>query len=296
MQVVVRQISGLGNQLFQYAAGRYYAERHRAAMRLITNPERTAASYGYPRPFLLSQLRITAPVSELSFTDRLILSERPLLKVARPLLRTQVFTESVAQRYRFLPELPLRPRLRALYLVGYWQTYRMVRQIEEQLRAELAFKLPAQAETLRTLQQIRRTHYPVSLHVRRGDYTLAAEGHIALPMSYYSQAIAHFTAKLPHPTFFVFSDDIAFVKQTLPRAIDAVFVEHNDSMSSHDDLRLMAACRHHIIANSTFSWWGAWLNPSPEKTVVAPKHWLLREDSFYPDLLPPEWTLLDTAR
>lgn len=73
-------------------------------------------------------------------------------------------------------------------------------------------------------------------------------------------------------------------------------MDHNDSFSAHEDLRLMSSCKHHILANSSFSWWGAWLNPSTEKIIVAPKHWLLQKNSFFSELTPAHWTLLATSR
>jgi hypothetical protein len=143
------------------------------------------------------------------------------------------------------------------------------------------------------MEQIAACRNPVSLHVRRGDYTLAAEGKIALPLSYYASAIAYCQARLEDPTFFVFSDDMEFARANLPGNPRAVFVDHNDDASSHEDLRLMSACRHHIIANSSFSWWGAWLNPRADKIVYAPKYWLLNRDSYFPDLFPASWLLDD---
>jgi hypothetical protein len=161
---------------------------------------------------------------------------------------------------------------------------------------ELSFKEPAQGKNLEVLKQIKQCKNPVSLHVRRGDYTLAAEGNIALSIDYYTSAISTFKERLVDPTFFVFSDDMAFVRQNLPHHVKAIFVDNNDATASHEDLRLMSACHHHIIANSSFSWWGAWLNPRPDKMVIAPKHWLLKADSYYPDLLPPSWTLAASHR
>lgn len=299
MEIVVRQISGLGNQLFQYAAGRYYSRRYGAQMRMAVDPARSALSHGYPRPFLLSHFAITAPTKELSAADRLIFTGRRWLKPASIVLKRSrgihIFTESVAQRYTFLEELPLQRNVRTLYLVGYWQAHRIADEIADELRIEFSFKEPAQGKNLEILDQIRQSKNPVSLHVRRGDYTLAAEGNIALPMEYYSRAISAFKERLDEPTFFVFSDDIAFTKEHLPRGLRAVFVDHNDDSSSHEDLRLMSSCDHHIIANSSFSWWGAWLNPRPDKMVFAPKYWHLKRDSYYPDLLPPNWMLAEAS-
>jgi hypothetical protein len=297
LQIVVRQISGLGNQMFQYAAGRYYAKRYGAQMRVAVDPARNAVSHGYPRPFLLSHFAITAPAKEISPFDRLVLTSRRLLKPASVALRQslgiQVFREKFERRYSFMEDLQLQQNVRMLYLIGYWQAHRLADDIADELRAEFSFNEPAQGKNLEILDQIGQSHSSVSLHVRRGDFTLAAEGNIALPMSYYAQAISRFRERLGDPTFFVFSDDIAFTKEHLPRGIRTIFVDNNDSSSSHEDLRLMSACQHHIIANSTFSWWGAWLNPRTDKMVVAPRYWHLKPGSYYPDLLPPNWMLAE---
>jgi hypothetical protein len=297
MQIVVRQISGLGNQMFQYAAGRYYTKRHGARMKVAVELARNASSHGYARPFLLSHFAITAPAKEISRIDRLVLTGKRWLKpfsaAFKGFMGIDVYTEKVEQRYRFLPDLPLQSNVRTLYLIGYWQTYRMIDEIADELRAEFNFKEPARGKNLEVLNRIRQSKNPVSLHIRRGDYTLAAEGNIALPLDYYFRAISLFNEQLEEPTFFVFSDDISFAKQNLPHNLNAIFVDHNDDSSSHEDLRLMSACHHHIIANSTFSWWGAWLNPRADKMVYAPKYWLLNRNSYHPDLFPPSWMLDD---
>jgi len=205
----------------------------------------------------------------------------------------QVVTEAIEQRYIFMQDLPLQNNVQVIYLVGYWQAHRLADEIADELRMEFCFKEPAQGKNLEILKQIQQSKNSVSLHVRRGDYTLAAEGNIALPIDYYSHAISLFRERLDEPTFFVFSDDMAFTKEHLPKGLRAVFVDHNDASSSHEDLRLMSSCHHHIIANSTFSWWGAWLNPRADKMVLAPKYWLLKRNSYYPDLLPSNWMLAD---
>jgi hypothetical protein len=297
MQIVVRQISGLGNQLFQYAAGKYYGQRHGAQVRMAIDPEKKAHSHGYPRPFLLSHFSITTPVAELTTSERFILAQRRSWKTVAQLTNRlrgiQVFTEPIAQRYRFLQVLPIEKGIRTLYLAGYWQVHRIADDIGDALRTDLRFKEPAQGKNREVLEQIAHAENPVSLHVRRGDYTLAAEGNIALPLEYYSLAIDLVKKQVAKPTFFVFSDDIALTKANLPADLRAVFVDHNDSASSHEDLRLMSCCRHHIIANSTFSWWGAWLNERPGKMVVAPKYWHLKQGTYYPELMPPDWILLE---
>lgn len=295
MRIVVRQISGLGNQLSQYAAGLYYSRRYGAEMEVAVESPRKAMSHGHPRPFLLSHFSITSPCREFTAYDRIILAQRaslrPVLTLLRRISGTQLITESVTQRYRFHQDLPIEKDMRTIYLIGFWQAYRYADELADELRAELTFLEPAHGKNLELLQQIQEAENPISLHIRRGDYTLDVEGNRALPISYYLQGIRFFKERFTHPTFFVFSDDIAFARQNLPSDAHIVFVDHNDTFAAHEDIRLMSSCRGHIIANSTFSWWAAWLNPHPDKIVFSPKYWYLKPDSYFPDLLPPDWIL-----
>ncbi len=295
MKIISRQKSGLGNQLFQFAAGVHYARRYGAELALSIDPPKGQVSHGYARPFLLSHFNIEVPMLPESLGDRLAVNDRKSLRaIARVLRRSlgvQVVRERLDQRYKFVEDLGLAKGIRTVYLEGYWQTHRIADAIADTLRPQLRLRKPLEGKNLEVMSQIERCRTPVSLHIRRGDYTLAAEGNIALPMSFYSRATALLRERLNDPTFFVFSDDIAFARANLPIGLRTIFVDHNDDHTSHEDLRLMSACRHHIIANSSFSWWGAWLNPRLEKFVIAPKQWLLRPDSYYPDLFPQEWIL-----
>jgi len=301
MVVLVKQLSGLGNQLFQYAAGRYFAHILDADLRIITEHRDRAFSHGtFARPLLLPRFAIKAPVLEMTGLDKLLLSQRRLSRtfsaLITPLARTYVTREAFAERYHFVPELLPPPGTDTLYLVGYWQAHAYANTVAEELRQEFCIKESPTGHNVEMRDRIASTPTPVSLHMRRGDYTLAAEGNIALPLDYYSRAISLMRQNFRHPVFFIFSDDLNFAKQHLPDDVERVFVEGNNDSHSHEDLRLMSACHHHIIANSSFSWWGAWLNPRPEKTVIAPRHWHLTPDTYFPDLLPSSWLLLDSLR
>ena len=258
-------------------------------------PVSDQSSYGYPRPFLLSHFCVEAPLREVRIQDRIFFAHKPVLRQTAALLRrafgVREFTESIEQRFTFLHDLPIDPSLRTLYLTGYWQTYRLVAAVEGKLRREFQLKTPASGKNLQVMEQIKACAAPVSLHIRRGDYTVASEAMKPLSMDFYKQAIALLQNRLDHPVFFVFSDDIEFSRASLSAGVKAVFVDHNDSFTSHEDLRLMSSCSHHIIANSTFSWWGAWLNPRPDKIVVCPRNWLA--GSHYPELFAPDWIVLD---
>jgi hypothetical protein len=144
VQVVVRGFDGLGNQLFQYAALRYYAKRYGAAMRLAVDPVWNAHCYGYPRPFLLSHFAITEPMAKRSQSDRLLITDNAWLRspsfLWRRALRTQVFTEAIEQRYSFLRDLPLDRNIKTLYLLGYWQNYIMVEHVAGELTSVVTLK------------------------------------------------------------------------------------------------------------------------------------------------------------
>jgi len=297
MKILLRQKSGLGNQLFQYAAGLYFAQRYAAELEIIQEPKELAVSYGHPRPFLLTKFSITAPVRHHGRRDRLFCStavhKRPLAHFARRIARTQVYRPHFETDWLFLSSLPVVSQTKAIYLDGYFQAHQYPTTVEPNLREHLALRDVPTGRNAEMLRQIQQCEFPVSIHVRRGDYTTIYGGRDALPMSYYQNSIQRIRQSISRPTFFVFSDDIAFCKENLPPSKNYVFVDHNDETEAHEDLRLMSSCRHHIIANSTFSWWGAWLNPNSDKLVLVPDRWL-DPNVPCPNLLPPTWHRIPT--
>ena len=135
----------------------------------------------------------------------------------------------------------------------------------------------------------------VSLHVRRGDYAadpVVTSMHGLCPLDYYDRAVEYVLGRVSDPAFFLFSDDPDWVREHLKLRGSVSVVDHNGPDSGSEDLRLMSLCRHHIIANSTFSWWGAWLDPRPDKLVIAPKRWFADESLDTSDLLPAGWVKL----
>jgi hypothetical protein len=297
VRIILRESGGLGNQLFQYAALRYYAKRYHADMHIAVDPEWNALSYGYPRPCLLQHFSIPARMAVRSLSDRIIFSAKPWLNaVSDPFSKLwgmQKFSQQTTDHYRFLRDLPLKGSVKTLYLEGYFENHVMVEEIAAELRSDLIFRQRPEGKTLDIMAQIGRSKTPVSIHVRRGDATLPVEGKVVLQADYYANAILRIKERFGDPSFFVFSDDIPYVKENLPLGVNAVFIDHNDCYTAHEDLRLMSCCHHHIIANSTFSWWGAWLNARSDKMVIAPRRWYLWKDNYYPGLFPPEWILDD---
>jgi hypothetical protein len=111
-------------------------------------------------------------------------------------------------------------------------------------------------------------------------------------LDYYRSAARHVAERVATPEFFVFSDDIAWARDNLDIAFPCHFIDDNRGMESYNDMRLMSLCRHHILANSSFSWWGAWLNPRADKIVVAPGRWFVGGERRVDDLVPQGWVTL----
>jgi hypothetical protein len=135
----------------------------------------------------------------------------------------------------------------------------------------------------------------VCIHVRRGDYW--NEPHVnerfgVCPIEYYDEGIRLMKQRLSKPTFFVFSDDLDWARGNLKPDAPCIFVDCNKNISGVHDMRLMMACKHFIIANSTFSWWGAWLSTSPDKIVISPENWYKSNWLPMHDLMPQDWIRL----
>jgi hypothetical protein len=279
--------------MFQYAAGRALALRNDTALALdISGFE----NYGLHQGFELQRV-FRGPFELASGADvrrllgwqspasiRRILARRPFVR----LLRTRLTVEPHFQYWAGIQSLP-----KDCYLSGYWQSERYFSDAAKQIRDDFTFRLPLQGKNAELAGQMSHPG-SVSLHVRRGDYasnpkTSATHGLCSL--DYYQAAIRHIAERVQQPRFFVFSDDIPWVQANLKIGFPRVHVQHNRGADSHNDMRLMSLCRHHIIANSSFSWWGAWLNPHGEKIVVAPKKWFANETDVR-DLFPAGWVTL----
>jgi len=263
-------------------------------LKVLIDPAKDPASRGFPRPFQLAAFHIAAPMRKANALEQLLCTQSKKLEmtaaVARSLLNARLWYEPTP--HRFYPELPYRKLPATVYLRSYWQAAAYAEAIEGKLRAELELREEPNGQDAEVLEAITSSRCPVSVHVRRGDYALAAD-RMVLPLTYYKRAWKILVEEFEGIEFFVFSDDIGFAREHLPGEAPRRFVSHNDGRSAYKDLRLMAACRHHIIANSSFSWWGAWLNPDPGKVVFAPKYWWNTPESYYPELFPAGWRLVD---
>lgn len=279
-------MGGLGNQLFQYATARRLAKVHGVDLKLDVSH---FSSFSQERYYCLDRFNIIEKFASRQELPRKVAKRWPLLSSVfgignKPVIR--VFRE---QFFHFDPELLVASD--NTYLDGYWQSERYFADIEDTIRKEFTVKTPPDEQN-RAMRDMIQTTDSVSLHVRRGDYVTDSATnsyHGICDLDYYRRAISQVVRQIATPVFFVFSDDPEWVGQNLKIDYQTVFVRHNSPENGFEDLRLMSFCKHHIIANSTFSWWGAWLSDNKDKIVYAPKNWFAAAKCNDMDLIPATW-------
>lgn len=286
-------IGGLGNQMFQYAAGRALSLRLSVPLRLDVSG---FAGYGLHQGFELSRVFTCNPEIATEEEVRDLLGWRASWLARRILIRSNLAMLH-GTRLVVEPHFHYWPSIREVshnaYLAGYWQSEKYFSDVSGTIRADFTFRHPLSNQNADLAGRIGQA-MAVSLHVRRGDYlsdpkTNAAHGLCSL--EYYRAAVLHIAEHVERPEFFVFSDDIAWAKANLEIDFPCRYVDHNQRMESYNDMRLMSLCKHHIIANSSFSWWGAWLNPRQDKIVIAPRRWFVNANNVE-DLFPAGWVTL----
>lgn len=286
--IVMRLCGGLGNQLFQYAVGRRLALANDSALVLDLDWYHRSPGNSTPRRFELFRYPIVARVA--GPLDRYMFRVRASL-ASRGIHRSRRWTYWRERGQDFDPVV--RSLTGSVYLDGYWQCPDYFNDVAALLRREMSPKVAPAARDDEVRRQIDSTN-AISVHVRRGDYAAnvhAASHHGTCSVAYYRSAIERLASVVDRPHFFVFSDEVDWAKTELSFPGPVTFVDHNGPESAFQDLRLMSLCQHHIIANSSFSWWGAWLNPYSSKRVIAPRQWYA-DGRATPALTPAEWTRL----
>lgn len=285
--IVTRLKGRLGNQMFQYAAGCALAERHGTSVVLDTSwMVQFRRGGGFVR-YDLEPFELAAPVCPVWEVARVPNPRRWVyaLQRLRPSRRRFVYViEEDSRTNAFVPEVLAAPD--QTYLQGYWQFEDYFAGEADAIRRDFTFP-PGDDETRRLAAEIRAAN-AVSVHVRRGDYT-RHELLGFLDADYYRQGVATIAEAAPDIHLFVFSDDPAWCAAELRLPHPTTVVDRPlPEERAWEDMRLISLCRHHVTCNSTFSWWGAWLNPAPTKMVVAPTRWTLGRRRLG-DPIPPSW-------
>ena len=291
--IITQIIGGLGNQMFQYAAGRALSlERGQPLLLDISGFIKYSLHQGFE---LQRVFNCVAEISTKTETQSILgwsgvfgikrILSRPLMK---PIRHNAFIVEPHFHYWPGLNQVPL-----DCYLTGYWQSEKYFHKHLETIRSDFVFKNSLTNKNLELAQQIDKVN-AVSLHIRRGDYVMNRKtnaAHGACDLDYYHAAVKYISSRVKHPIFFTFSDDIDWAKKNLKLNLPLRYVDHNFGVDSYNDMHLMSLCQHHIIANSSFSWWGAWLNPRSEKIVAVPKCWF-KDGKNTQDLIPPNWVQL----
>jgi len=290
--ILVKLMGGLGNQMFQYAAAKALAEHHGVPLKVDLSflNDRSAKDNFTFREYELNcfdnsiEIASNNEISIFKVKNRFYQSIMTLLGMSIPL---HYFEQSFKYNESF-NELP-----NEILLEGYFQSEKYFIQIRFLILENFKWRSPASGINLKLTESI-QTVNSVSLHVRRGDFVenkVINNFHGLCDINYYERAISQINNSIKNPTFFIFSDDINWAKKKFGWIPSVIFIDHNKGKESFWDMRLMSYCKHNIIANSSFSWWGAWLNTNKSKIVIAPKIWF--NDSIInlqtEDLIPSEW-------
>jgi Glycosyl transferase family 11 len=301
--IIARLNGGLGNQMFQFAAVRAVALRTGATLKLDTSafPRDKLRSYDLGDYNLVESVAIASD-AELAQCEQK--KPRGLAVIGKALGLPKLGVSGAAipaiREAHFHYDPALMAAQPPAYVVGYWQSERYFADAADQIRRDFTPREPLEPENAAVADVISHST-AVSLHVRRGDYVSDAKTqavHGVCGLDYYARAMALVEAQLrgpgagkhaAGPHYIVFSDDPDWTRANLTSTHPMSFVTCNPPNRGYRDIQLMSLCQHHIIANSSFSWWGAWLNGRPDKLVVAPRQWFASGGKDARDLVPVGW-------
>lgn len=292
--IITRLSGGLGNQLFQYAVGLSLSVKNKDILKTdiisLTNGARRYSLDGFNISGAVSTEKDILDIRIPSTTDNSFLG-----KVRRKLFRATEYHKLLnKKRYIVEPNSIFFPEIleikNSCYLNGNWQSEKYFIDIADIVRKEFSLKNKLSEKASVFLNEIKSTESPVSIHIRRGDYISNKKTnsfHGTCSPDYYKKATDIIEKTVTSPKYFIFSDDIEWVEKNLKLNFPTVYVSGNN-IPDYEEMVLMSKCKHNIIANSSFSWWGAWLNNNPNKIVIAPKKWF-NTNTNTKDLIPENW-------
>jgi hypothetical protein len=296
--ILVELNGGLGNQMFQYAAGRSLQVQTGLPLLLDTSIlDYGLVGKGYTKRAY--EIGLFQNVKAERYSRPIFQIGEGYNKVSAVQFKALKFFDTYFRGFETWNETQLiqepqdEPFPKRIKLEGYFQSQKYFQDSRSVLLADFEFPVVSDDKNKETIQQIAKSSSTVSLHVRRSDYLTAVhkDNHPVCSVQYYEEALSVLKARVGDVRCVVFSDDIPWAKENLQfLGADGIFVSHNSGSSSYEDMRLMSLCSHNIIANSSFSWWGAWLNRSPEKIVIAPAQWFgSKEKTKNLEITPNEW-------
>lgn len=288
--IVVRLMGGLGNQLFQYAAGRHLAHLNNTDLYVDTTFLDSSVSNTTPRKYELDAFKVVNKIAD----EKLLHDFHGSDFSTRERMLTRIISLGKNRKYKFdaygFDEQVLELKGN-YYLRGYFQSEKYFKNITDIIRQEITIKDEFVPKDDELINQIRNNH-SVSVHIRRGDYIRnlsSMDAHGLCSKDYYTKSIEFIRRELGDDLhFFLFTDDAAWVQKEMRWDINSTLIENKTTV---EDFYLMSLCKNNIIANSTFSWWAAWLNINPSKKVIVPKHWSNNLLSESIEIVPKNWII-----
>lgn len=290
--IVSKIQGGLGNQLFQYALGKMLSIKHNTPLYLDLswfNGNTTDTK----RELKLKQFHCHYKIASQNQLNFFYKNESNLFFAFIERLKDKLLSRDTIIEYSFdKVNNKIFSSSKNTYISGYWQSDIYFSDIENELRKELIINSEKIQITQNLFDQINREN-SIGVHVRRGDYVsnpIYSEKFGTCSLKYYNEALLYINNHVKNPIFYIFSDDIKWCEENLKIDQEHSFVQ---SKSDIEDFYLLSKCKHQIIANSSFSWWAAWLNDNKRKIVIAPKQWLLNSNRNQENpRLPSNWIKL----
>ena len=292
--IVCHLSGGLGNQLFQYATAKRLSFMHGAELVLDLNWFEHAPRNASVRVYELWHYPITARLATEAESRQF---KRYEGRIARLLPFNKPWKACFEKGFQFNPRVLSLPD--NSYLRGYWQSHKYFEDIADILNTELVPNEPLSEPDRNVASSIHNVNKnAVAVHVRRADYVnikSASDFHGVCSTDYYHSAFEKISEQVEEPQFFVFSDDMEWVENNINFPGGVTYVSHNSAATAFQDLRLMSLCTHKVIANSSFSWWGAWLQENDvcaSGMVIAPKKWFAKSSVSVQGRFPDSWMLI----
>jgi hypothetical protein len=291
MTIIAQLQGGLGNQLFQYATARALAIQHQK--KLFLDSAWFASSYEdvTSREVLIKLLKTCGELISINPSIRRPSKLRRIVQEYLP-ISPLIYLEKAGYRFDSgLTTLNLRHK-QNLYLMGYWQSFHYFDSIREELMNEIQ-PINGISDDYRAYQDKIQSTSSTMVHIRRGDYVhlnSAAKVHGFLGLDYYRRGMNLMLDKNKDTHFFIFSDDLDWAKENLPYTEKMTLVYSSDSSDNViQELSLMTQCQNYLIANSSLSWWGAWLSKHSDAHIICPQHWTNDLNMNWDDLIPGHW-------
>lgn len=286
---IVYFIGGLGNQMFQYAfyktlkekGEKVYGELGYLQKMNVHNGYELQKIFGLKIPELNNKFFPKFFFENFGFRNNFFIKIlKKIFKYLNLFYYEENWNENIENK---------KNKKNILIYNGLWQSEEFFLEIEKEIRKKFQFPNFTEKENILIKNKIEGTN-SVSIHIRRGDYVGCKNLEKLAPIFYYKRAIDYIIKNTDNPIFFIFSNDIAWCKENLKLEKKHYYIDWNKGDKSFRDMQLMSLCKHNIIPNSTFSWWGAWLNNNPHKIIIAPEKWFNDSANLnYSHVIPKSW-------